>query len=409
MGALALPPAFGFRLLLEGQFMKPAICLAAVLLLSGSAAHGQIVVSANDGKQLRPGEAASARTPDSVSVLDMRKYPPKTLATVEMPASMIGPPAAVAVVSNGRFALISAAQKLNSAGEIELDDTVSVLDLANPAAPKVVQTVHAGPGASGVSINRAGTLALVASTGDDTISIFAIAGGRLTPAGKVQLEAKSRPTDVAFAPDGKSALVVAQAAGRLLGLKVDGRNVTLSGRDYVPGVQPYGVVFSPDGKFAYNTNLGGRPVPAGTPPRAPGDGPRIGTISSVDLASGAVNSVDVGQIPEHVALSADGRYIAAVVANGSAAAKDAPGYHPYGLLQVYRVQGGSITPVAEAHSGAWCQGAVFSDDGRTLLLQCGMTKDIEVFRFDGKSLVQDSGATLTFNARPGSIATSSSR
>lgn len=383
--------------------------VAAVLMLGGSvAAHSQIAVSANDGKQLRPGEAPETRTPDSVSVLDMRRYPPKTLATVDMPASMIGPPAAVAVARNGRFALVSAAQRLNAAGEIELDDTVSIVDLKTPAAPRVVQAVKAGPGASGVGINRAGTLALVASTGDDMISVFRILAGRLTPAGKIQLPAKSRPTDVAFAPDGKSALVVAQAAGKLLELTVKGSAVRLSGREYSPGLQPYGVVFSPDGRFAYNTNLGGRPLPAGSP--APERGtPRIGTISSVDLRTGAVNSVDVGQTPEHVAISRDGRYVAAVVANGSAAPADAPGYHPYGLLQIYRVTGGDMTRVAEAHSGAWCQGAVFSDDGRTVLLQCGMTKAVEVYRFDGNTLVQDKAATLTFKSRPGSIATATSR
>lgn len=390
--------------------MRPAFGLiAAALMLGGSvAAHGQIAVSANDGKQLRPGEAPATRTPDSVSVLDMRSYPPKTLATVDMPASMIGPPSAVAVARNGRFALVTAAQRLSAAGEIELDDTVSMVDLKTPSAPKVAQAVKAGPGASGVSINRAGTLALVASTGDDIISVFRIAGGRLAPAGKVQLPAKSRPTDVAFAPDGKTALVVAQAAGKLLELTVNGSAVKLSGREYNPGLQPYGVVFSPDGRFAYNTNLGGRPLPAGSPPPERGV-PRVGTISSVDLKTGAVNSVEVGQTPEHVAISKDGRYIAAVVANGSAAPVDAPGYHPYGLLQIYRVSGGSMTPVAEAQSGAWCQGAVFSDDGRTVLLQCGMTKAVEVYRFDGKSLIQDKAATLTFNGRPGSIATASSR
>ncbi len=38
-----------------------------------------------------------------------------------------------------------------------------------------------------------------------------------------------------------------------------------------------------------------------------------------------------------------------------------------------------------------------------------MTKDIEVFRFNGKTLTQDASATLTFDARPGSIASATSR
>lgn len=388
-----------------------ASLIAAALLLAGSgAAHAQIVVSANDGKQLRPGQAASTRTPDSISIIDLRSYPPKTVGTVRAPASMIGPPAAVAVARSGLFALVTAAQRLNAAGaEIELNDTVSVVDLASPKSPTVIQTLQAGPGASGVSINRAGTLALVASTGDDTISIYTIAGKRLTPAGKLQLPAKSRPTDVVIAPDGKSGLVVAQSSGKLLKLSINGSSVALAGGEITPGLQPYGAVYSPDGRFAYNTNLGGRPLAPGASPPERGSGPRIGTVSAVDLATGAVTSVDAGATPEHVALSADGRYLAAVIANGSAAAPEAPGYHPYGLLQVYRVNGATLTKVAEAHSGAWCQGAIFSDDGRTVLLQCGMLKTIEVYRFDGKTLTQDAAATLTFDGRPGSIASAKSR
>jgi DNA-binding beta-propeller fold protein YncE len=392
--------------------MKSASSLiVAALLLAGSPPlHAQIAVSANDGKQLRPNEGKETRTPDTVSIIDLRGATPKTLATIPVPASMIGPPAAVAVARNGRFALVTAAQRLNAAADIELNDQVSVIDLARPASPRVVQTLQAGPGASGVAINRAGTLALVASTGDDTISIYSIAGNRLTPEGKLQLEAKTRPTDVAFAPDGRTAMVVGQQANKLILLSIVGKQVGLAGATIDAGQQPYGVVYSPDGRYTYNTNLGGRPLAPGAAPPARDGAPRIGTVAAVDLTTGAVNNVDVGQTPEHVALSADGKYLAVVVANGSAAQATAPGYHPYGLLQIYSVRGTSLTRVAEAHSGAWCQGAVFSANNRTVLLQCAMTRAIEVYRFDGKTaLTQDVAATLKFDARPGAIAVATSR
>ena len=99
-----------------------------------------------------------------------------------------------------------------------------------------------------------------------------------------------------------------------------------------------------------------------------------------------------------------------IAATQAAAQPTAPGYHPYGLLQIYSVQGTRLTRVAEAHSGAWCQGAVFSANSRNVLLQCAMTRAIEVYRFDGKAtLTQDAGATLTFAARPGAIAVAASR
>ena len=57
--------------------------------------------------------------------------------------------------------------------------------------PKVVATLQAGMGASGVSINKAGTLALVANRDEGTVSIFAINGSTVTPAGKVTSAATS--------------------------------------------------------------------------------------------------------------------------------------------------------------------------------------------------------------------------
>jgi hypothetical protein len=88
----------------------------------------------------------------------------------------------------------------------------------------------------------------------------------------------------------------------------------------------------------------------------------------------------------------------------------APGYHPYGLLQIYGVQGTTLARLAEMQSGARCQGAEFSANNRTALLQCAMTQAVEVYRFDGKAgLTRDKAATLTFDARPGAIAVAASR
>ncbi|MGY3356618.1 DNA-binding beta-propeller fold protein YncE [Bradyrhizobium sp. GM0.4] len=45
--------------------------------------------------------------------------------------------------------------------------------------------MQAGAGAAGVSINRAGTLALVANRSEGTVSVFTISGGTLAPVGKI--------------------------------------------------------------------------------------------------------------------------------------------------------------------------------------------------------------------------------
>ncbi len=65
--------------------------------------------------------------------------------------------------------------------------------------------------------------------------------------------------------------------------------------------------------------------------------------------------------------------------------------------------------VGHADSGHWCQGATWSDDGRLVLQQCATERAILVYRFDGHTLVQDKAATMTFESRPGAIATQHSR
>src|ERR1700754_367314 len=135
---------------------------AMTLAVSCMAARAELAISANDGKQLRAGDPTPV-TPDSVSVIELSHYPPKVLGSVNVPASMIGPPGAVAVGPQEKFAIVTAAEKYNPADPNKPlpDDKVSVIDLSAPSKPSVIQTLSAGAGASGVSINKAGTLALV--------------------------------------------------------------------------------------------------------------------------------------------------------------------------------------------------------------------------------------------------------
>jgi hypothetical protein len=65
--------------------------------------------------------------------------------------------------------------------------------------------------------------------------------------------------------------------------------------------------------------------------------------------------------------------------------------------------------VAQADSCHWAQGATFSQDGKLVLQQCAAEHQILVYRFDGKSLVEDKSAALKFESRPGAIATGVSR
>ena len=162
-----------------------ALTLAVCCMSAGA----QLAVSANDGKQPQLGTPATTPTPDNVAVIDLNHTPPKVLGSVNVPTSMIGPPGAVAVAHNGSFALVSNAQKANptDATKFVLDDTVSVIDLKDPKHPTVIQTVHAGLGATGISLNKNDTLAMVAATGG-TVSVYSVSGKNTHPGGYAPIQ-----------------------------------------------------------------------------------------------------------------------------------------------------------------------------------------------------------------------------
>jgi DNA-binding beta-propeller fold protein YncE len=372
------------------------------LIVFAVPAWAELAVAANDGKQLLAGESQTA-IPDSVSILELGHYPPKLLGSVAVPASMIGSPNAVAVGAGDKFAIVTASQKFDPANPTHpaADDKVSVIGLADPAHPKVLQTVSSVALASGVAINRRGNLVLVAAKGADAIFIFQLAGMRLTPAGQVDLGAGAQPTDVLFAPDGRNAYVTAQGVSKIIELAVNGVKVTRTGNDVATGRAPYGAVMTHDGAWLINTNVGG----------ALEGEDRTGTVTMMDVkAHKLALSVVVGKVPEHATLSPDGKYLAVVLANGAANTKSDPKYDSVvGIMKIFAVGAGTLDEVARADTCHWAQGAAWSDDGHVLLQQCAEEHQIQVFRFDGHALVQDKAAAISFEARPGSVATRRTR
>src|SRR5499426_3357361 len=302
-----------------------ALALAALMsLLSG--ASGELALSANDGKAvLIDGVNAVPANPpaDSVTVIDLKATPPKVIAEVAAPASVVGPPLSVAVSRDESFALVTGATKIDPADPKKTvpDDKLTVLDLkASP--PKISAQLQAGKGAAGVSINRAGTLALVANRSEGTVSVFSLAGNTLTPVGKINLgDDKSGPSHVAITPDGKTALVSRDGDNKISVLSIDGNKVEYTKRDISAGLRPYGLVIHPNGKLAVVANIG----------TGGGDADTTSLIDIEAKPARVVHTVTVGQTPEGLALSPDGAYVAIGLANGSNKAKNNPFFNDYGL------------------------------------------------------------------------------
>lgn len=359
---------------------RPAIALAiaAALPLAAPPASAQLAISANDNKVLNVNGATVTQpgVADTVTLLDFGSNPPKVVAELKAPASVVGPPQSVAIAPDESIALVTASAKIDPADakKTTSDNKVSVIDLkANP--PAVIATLEAGLGAAGVSFNPAGTLALVANRDEGTVSIFTVSGKTVTLSGKLALgEAKSGPCHVAFLPDGKRALVTRDGDHRVSILAIDGDKVEDTKKYMAGGLRPYSIEVSPKGDVAVFGNSGG----------GQGD---VDFVSVVDLkAMRVVNHVPVGQTPEAVGMSADGQYVAVTIMNGSNRARSHPAFNDFGLVKVYRIEGIALELTAVANVGHWCQGAAWSRDRKMLAVQCMVEKDLETFAFDGHSL-----------------------
>jgi len=377
--------------------MVGAVSLAA-LMSAACGASAQLALSANDGKAVLVDGVNSVPAnppPDSVAVIDLGSAPPKVVAEIPVPTSVVGPPSSVAIARDESFALVTGASKIDPTDpkKVVPDDKLTVIDLkASP--PKVTAQLQAGKGAAGVSINRAGTLALVANRSEGTVSVFSIAGNVLTPVGKVNLgDDKSGPSHVAITPDGKAALVTRDGDNKISVLSIDGTKVEYTKRDLSAGVRPYGLDIHPNGKIAVVANIG----------TGSGDADTASLIDIEAKPARVVHTVTVGQTPEGIALSPDGAFVAVSVMNGSNKPKNSPFFNDYGLVKVFSVKDGQLLPLTEAKVGHWCQGLAWSKGNRTLLVQCMVEKEIMAFSFDGKELKP--AGSIKLNAGPAGIRT----
>jgi DNA-binding beta-propeller fold protein YncE len=368
----------------RGSALGQLGCGVVALVAAGlgtPGAEAQLAVSVNDNKVLLVnGTVTVVRSPapDTVTIMDLRSSPPRVVAEIPAPASVVGPPVSVAITPDERLALVTSAMKIDPADPTKQvpDNRVSVIDLST-SPPAVIATLEAGASPAGLSINRQGTLALVANRSEGTVSVYGIAGKTVTPLGKVTVaDAKSGVSHVAIAPDGKSALVSRDGDDRISVLSIDGTKVEYTKRDLNAGLRPYGLDIASTGGVAVVANIG----------RGGGDND---TVSVIDLQARPPRVVDtftVGQTPEGIKLSPDGKLCGVVIMNGSNKAKDSPFFNDAGKLLLYRVDGTRLTRLAEAPIGHWSQGVAFAPDNRTILVGNMVEKDVQVFSWDGSAL-----------------------
>ena len=334
---------------------------------------------------------------DSVTIVDIGSNPanPRIVANLPLMNSIFGPPTNLAITPNGQIALVANSMDWAQDGgswKPAPDNKLYVIDLTT-SPPTRIDTVAVGRQPSGMSINRAGNLALIANRADNSISVLAIQGKQVRLVDTVVIG--EHVAHVVFTPDGKRALAGKFPGHKVALLEVDGQKVTYTKRDLAVGLWPYNLDVTPDGKLALtadNGNNGGS------------DG-NVDTVSVIDLEAQPARVIDkvvVGDAPEGFAISPTGKLAVAVLLRGSNNAKTDWFYNRNGSVAVLKIDGKKVTKVGEVEVRGLPEGAVFSPDGRWLYVGNFLDSDISVLRVDGDTIT-NTGTLVQLPGKPASM------
>jgi DNA-binding beta-propeller fold protein YncE len=350
------------------------------------------VVWGEDGKVqfLPPGK-------DAVAIVDIGSDPahPRVVASLPLMNSIFGPPTNLGITPDGQLALVANSMDWVPDGtnwKPAPDNKLYVIDLTT-SPPTRIDTVTVGKQPSGMSINRAGTLALIANRADNSISVLAIQGKQVKLVDTVVIG--EHVAHVVFTPDGKRAIAGKFPGHKVAMLEVDGQKVTYTKRDLAVGLWPYNVDVTPDGRLALtadNGNNGGS------------DG-NVDTVSVIDLEARperVIDKVVVGDAPEGLVISPTGKLAVAVLLRGSNNAKTDWFYNRNGSIVLLKIEGKKVSRVGEVEVRGLPEGAVFSPDGRWLYVGNFNDEDISVLRVDGDT-VTNTGEQVKLSGRPASM------
>src|SRR5207245_4586217 len=159
---------------------------------------------------------------NAVVVLDISyRVNPRLVASLPLRDSVFGPPVNLAITRDESLALVANSMDWvqdGSAWKGVPGNDIFVIDLkSNP--PMLIATVKGGKQPSGMAINRAGNLALVANRTDNSITVLSIRGKELKVVDTVAM--RQQVSAVAFTPDGKRAVASKTVNNRAAVLVVD--------------------------------------------------------------------------------------------------------------------------------------------------------------------------------------------
>ncbi len=379
--------------------VRSTLALLMLFLVLPLVASAQLMIIGNDekvtwddaGKRLLTGPGK-----DTISIVDISTpESPRIITNLPLTNSIFGPPVNLAITPDGRLAIVakSVDHVPDGAGwKFVPDNKLYVIDLTT-SPPSHIATVEVGKQPSGLDINRAGNLALVANRADNSISVLSIQGKDVKLVDTVPMG--EQVAAVAFTPDGKRALAVKFPGHKAALLEVDGQKVTYTKYDMNVGLWPYNIGVTPNGKLAITANNGN----AGD-----ADG-QADTVSIIDLEATPARVIDhvvVGDGPEGFVISPTGEIAVAILLRGSNMDKTAWFYNRNGSVAVLKIDGKKVTKVGEVEVRGLPEGAVFSPDGKYLYVGNFLDSDVSILKVDGTT-VTDTGKRLQLPGHPASM------
>jgi DNA-binding beta-propeller fold protein YncE len=360
-----------------------------------------LIASTNDAKYFRDhGRDTFPPNPpaDTLAVIDASSFPPRVIASVDVATSIAGPPQAVAITPDGGLAVVSASNRYDAAaGKILWDSFLQVVDLA-AQPPRVIARVDVGHHPQGLAINRAGTLWLAATVGG-TVAVLTIEGTQVVLRDQLKVS-NGKLAGVTIIPDGTAALVALREEQGLVVLDIDGTRVTTARDRVATGVAPYAIDVASDGRWAVVGNVGLAGLAnAG---RLHGDVDSLTLINIAQRPFRAVQHLTVPALPEGVAISPDGRWIAALTMDGSNLPPENPSRKPRGRIVLFEIRDRQAVLSDNVPAGEAGQGIVFTADSRYVLAQFNVEKQIAVFEVKAGRL-SDTRCRLPFSGGPVSI------
>lgn len=332
---------------------------------------------------------------DSVLIVDIGTNPamPKVVASLPLMNSVFGPPTNLAISPDGTLGLVANSMDWAQDGQnwkAVPDTKLHVIDLAG-SPPASLGTVTVGKQPSGLSINRAGDLALVANRADNSITVLSIRGKEVKVVDTVAMG--DQVSAVVFTPDGGRAFAAKFPAHKVAMLKVEAGKVTYEKQDVPVGLWPYNLNVAGTLVLTADNGNGGR-----------SDG-HVDTVSVLDIEANPPRVIDkavVGDAPEGFAVSPDGKMAVAILLGGSDGAKTGWFYHRNGRVVTLKVDGKKVTETGDVEVGAIPEGAVFSPDGKWLYVGNYSDNNISVLRVVGDTVV-NTGVSVALPGHPASM------